>query len=253
MKCNGIAFKFIVATCLAAAGLEARAGWFGFGTDDTPAPPATNTNVSRRYHMLVPDRAMEKELLTLFGQKRGIAETILVMRSLTAEKTQEIARFDKELLEKFGMKADLNYSFDPKAMTISEVTFKAPPANGEAAPAGEPQINKKLHRQVKDADEAKALAIAMTAKKLTLDELRVFAMVIKEKQLEIERVNNVLAQKFSMSRDRDYQYDANTMRLYEIVPLPRKSIAPAPETKPAVKPAASPAKPKTTTAPAKSP
>lgn len=249
----GTVLRWAVAIGLAAtAGFDAKASWFGFGKDDAPAPTA-NTNVSRRYHMLIPDRSMEKELLTLFGQKRGIAETIVVMRSLTEEKKQEMSRFDKELLEKFGMKSDMNYAFDPKAMTVYEVTFKAPPANGDAAPSGEQQTTRKVHRQVKDVEEAKALTMAMTAKRLTLDELRVFGMVIREKQLELDRVNTVLSQKFSMSRDRDYQYEPNTMRLYEIVPLPKRSIAPAPESKPAV-PATTPAKPKTTqTPPAKTP
>lgn len=243
---NGTVLRWSVVICLAAAaGFDAKASWFGFGKDDAPAP-AANTNVSRRYHMLIPDRSMEKELLTLFGQKRGIAETIVVMRSLTEEKKQEMSRFDKELLEKYGMKADMNYAFEPKAMTVYEVTFKATPADGDAAPSAEQPSTRKVHRQVKDADEAKALAMAMTGKRLTLDELRVFGMVIREKQLELDRVNSVLAQKFSMSRDRDYQYEPNTMRLYEIVPLPKRSITPAPETKPAVS-APSPAKPRTTT------
>jgi hypothetical protein len=47
--------------------------------------------------------------------------------------------------------------------------------------------------------------------------LGVFARVLREKQMELGRVEKGLKDKFSMSRDRHYWYDAATMRLYELV------------------------------------
>ena len=239
--------RLALCVSIAVAAFQVEAGLFNWGSDDKDASAnaASPTNATRRYHMRIPDQATEKELLTLFAQKRATSETFLVMRNLTQEKSSELARFEKDLQDKYGMKTDSNYSFDQDKMTLYEVTFKAPAAPdptpaGEAATATQ-QAEKKVYRQFKDADEAKQLALLMTGKKLTLEELRVFNLVIREKQMEMDRLNTVLSDKFSMSRDRDYQYEPATMRLYEIVPLPKKSIAPPPQQKPTV-PAAAPAK-----------
>ena len=229
-----------------AAAFRAEAGWFGWGSDDKESPAGNvPTNASRRYHMRISDQATEKELLTLFAQKRAVSETLMVMRNLSQEKSTELARFDKELETKYGVKRDGNYSFDQDKLTLYEVIFKQPPA-ADTKPAGDTaaatQPEKKVYRQLKDAEEGRQLALLMTGKRLTIEELRVFNLVAREKQMEMDRLNVVLGDKFSMSRDRDYQYEPGTMRLYEIVPLPRKSTAPAPQTRPVAAPAAQPAR-----------
>lgn len=229
------------------AACRAEAGWFGWGSDDKESPAGNvPTNASRRYHMRISDQATEKELLMLFAQKRAVSETLMVMRNLSQEKATELARFDKELEDKYGVKRDANYSFDQDKLTLYEVIFKQPaaadskPAGDTAAAASQPE--KKVYRQLKDAEEARQLALLMTGKKLTIEELRVFNLVAREKQMEMDRLNVVLGDKFSMSRDRDYQYEPGTMRLYEIVPLPRKSAAPAPQPRSAAAPVAQPAR-----------
>ena len=46
--------------------------------------------------------------------------------------------------------------------------------------------------------------------------MKAFASVIREKQLELESVAGLLSEKFSISKDRNYEYDPATMRLYEV-------------------------------------
>jgi hypothetical protein len=200
---------------------------------DSPA-----TNITKRYHLLVPDKASEKEVLQLFSAKRAVGEESRVLSMLIEEKRREMARFDGELMKTFRVTDKGSYRFDPKTKTLYEQVPKAggtttTNATDSASPGGGLEttmvFEQRVHMQLKDDDQVKHFAGLAAGKRLTTEELQVFSRVFREKQVEMDRLDKTLKEKYSVSRDRSYWYDTKTMRLYEIVTPPRRG---APSAKP---------------------
>lgn len=205
--------------------------------DETAAP--ASTNVTKRYHLLVPDKASEKELLQLFAAKRAIADELRVLGMLQEEKRREIRKFDDALSKNFSVNEKGNYRFDPKTKTLYEQVPKAggmTTTNTAAAANAEGKIEttmvfeQKVHMQLKDDEQVRQFAGLAAGKRLTAEELQVFNRVLREKQVEMDRLDKALKDKYSMSRDRNYWYDTKTMRLYEIVPPPKRGSLQGPAT-----------------------
>ena len=216
-----------------------------FSGDDKKSseePDAATTNVTKRYHLLVPDKASEKELMQLFSAKRGIGEELRVLSMLGEEKRREMAKFDGELTKVFGVTEKGNYRYDPKTKTIYEQVPKAGGAtttttatNATGAASAESSMEttmvfeQRVHMQLKDDAQTKQFAGLAAGKRMTAEELQIFSRVLREKQVEMDRLDKTLKDKYSVSRDRSYWYDTKTMRLYEIVTPPRRG---APAAKP---------------------
>jgi hypothetical protein len=206
--------------------------WPWSDEEKTNEQPDPATNVTRRYHLLVPDKASEKELMQLFSAKRVLGEELRVLGMLTEEKRREMAKFDNELRKTFGVTDKGNYRFDPKTKTIYEQVPKAggtstttnttDAANPEGALETTMVFEQRVHMQLKDDAQVKLFAGMAAGKRLTVEELQVFNRVLKEKQVEMDRLDKTLKDKYSVSRDRNYWYDTKTMRLYEIVTPPRR-------------------------------
>lgn len=213
-----------------------------FSSDDKkPAEEsdAATTNITKRYHLLVPDKASEKELMQLFSAKRGVGDELRVLSMLGEEKRREMARFDGELMKTFGVTDKGNYRFDPKTKTIYEQVPKAggtttttnmtDAASATGALETTMVFEQRVHKQLKDDEQTKQFAGLAAGKRMTAEELQVFNRVLREKQVEMDRLDKTLKEKYSVSRDRSYWYDTKTMRLYEIVTPPRRG---APVAKP---------------------
>lgn len=215
-------FRALLVMAVAAvflAGMTARASWFGRKSKESGA--ATSGEATRRYHLHVPDKATEQELLRLFSWKRTVAAQLLVLQQLANEKQQELASFTKGLEDKFSIGADRNYRFETKTRTIYELVPKAGAATGQVDTA-EP-YDQKVHQELKSEDQVRQYVQLAAGRKLAIEEMRVFQAVLVEKQAELNRVDQALGEKFSISRDRNYEYDSKTMRLYEIVAPEKKS------------------------------
>jgi hypothetical protein len=204
-----------------------------WGDDKKPegAPDAPSTNLTKRYHLLVPDKAAEKELLQMFAAKRAITDELRVLSMLSEEKRREMAKFDGELMKTFGVNEKGSYRFDPKTRTIYEqvpkaggttTTNTADSANAEGGLETTMVFEQKVHKELKDDAMVKQFASLAAGKRITAEELQVFNRVLREKQVEMDRLDKTLKDKYSVSRDRDYWYDTKTMRLYEIVTPPRR-------------------------------
>lgn len=186
--------------------------WFG-----KKGGEAAETNVVRRYHLLITSKADEKDLVQMMTAKRLVTEEMRVLLALTEEKKQELVRFDQELKEKFAIVPERTYHYDPRSKTIFDQTLKPGVTNVTAGVDPETVFDRKLHKVLKGDEEIRLFASLAMGKRMTQEELGVFARVLREKQMELGRVEKGLKDKFSMSRDRNYWYDAATMRLYELV------------------------------------
>jgi hypothetical protein len=205
------------------------AGWFG--GDKTESKPAT-TAQARRYVLKVPNKASERDLVQLIGFKQNLIEEMIVMARLTEEKQTQLQEFQKALLGAFEMNPVTNYQYDPKTKTIYELSPSAsgaatsPPPRGATTlpPAG---FTRRLHLQLTTDQQIQQFLRMTAGKKLVQDEMKVFASVIREKQVQLESVGNLLSQKFAISKDRNYEYDPTTMRLYDLGAPATHAKAPA--------------------------
>lgn len=203
----------------------------------TESPDSPSTNITRRYHLLVPDKASEKEVLQLFAAKRAIGEELRVLSMLNEEKRREMARFDGELTTLYGVTDKGSYRFDPKTKTLYEQVPKGGGTTTNATASANPEgvlettmvFEQRVHLQLKDDAQVKQFAGLAAGKRLTAEELQVFSRVSREKQVEMDQLDKTLKDKYSVSRDRSYWYDTKTMRLYEILTPPRRG---APSAKP---------------------
>jgi hypothetical protein len=207
-----IVLSLVIAICVAPLSLHAGLfGWMG-KKDSGETPGALSTNTVKRLHLTVADKAAEKELLQLTGVKRVLSQELQALRIMTGEKRRDLMSFDSEFEKSFGIRRDRNYRYDAKTMTIYEEE-KALSATNTPPVAGEPKLLKKLDSE---ADSRKFASLA-AGKQIVQDDLVVLMRLGREKDAAMARVESALKEKFSMSRDRNYWYDAKTMRLYEFV------------------------------------
>lgn len=202
--------------------------WPFFGGDKKEAEEGPATNATKRYHLLIPDKAAEKELLQLFNAKRVVAAQLQALTLLIEEKRQETKRFDGQLAKAFSVSETGNYRYDPKTRTIYEQVPKdggvsATNAAGSAAGMETTVVfEQRVHMQLKDDEQVRQFAGLAAGKRVTQEEIQVFNRVSREKQVEMDQLDKLLKDKFSVSRDRNYWYDVKTMRLYEIVDAPKR-------------------------------
>lgn len=190
---------------------------------------------TRRYHLHIPDARTEKELFELFQWKNTVTTQVRVMGELIGEKAKELAVFNKGLQDGFAVKPDRNYRYDAQARTLFEIVSQRAGAGGEAAAGAGAKsgVEQRRHMVLTNDVQVRAFAQLTASKQIAEEEIRVFELVLREKQAELANVDKLLAEKFSISRDRSYQYDTKTMRLYEIIAAPQRA-EPPPQIAPSV-------------------
>jgi hypothetical protein len=197
VKKNRVRVLVLCAVMIALLAGSGRAGWFGWGDDGS----------TKRLHRELSDKAAGQELSQLLGMKQILTKERQVLLVLTEEKKQELVDVDAEITRSFGLRPDRNYRYDEKARTIFEEAGK------------ERHVVKKLG----SLSESIKFASLAGAKQRVQDDLMVLTRMAKEKEQAVSRINGVLQTKFAMSRDRNYWYDAKTMKIYEVIPpAPRK-------------------------------
>lgn len=197
----------------------ALAGWFDWGNKAEPKPGEASE--IRRYVLKIPSKAAEQELVRLTGLQQSILEEMRVLLRLTEEKKAQLRQFQKGLLGAFSMDPATNYQYDPKTRTIYELIPSASAAATNRAPSGASTVppagfDRRLHLQLTTEQQIEQFLRLTASKKLVQDEMKVFASVIREKQLDLDGVSGLLSDKFSISKDKNYEYESATMRLYEV-------------------------------------
>lgn len=165
----------------------------------------------RRLHYRFKDKAAELAFLKMVGKKQDILEELRVVGRLQTEKNAELARFAQALQEQFAVKADVDYQYDADSMSISEIV---------KTKSGEPPRSR-LHMKLKDKATEQAFVRLAATKRVTFEELAVFQLILREKQIESDEVDRLLAELYSITKDRSYQYDAASLTLFEMIKLPQ--------------------------------
>ena len=191
-----------------------------------PAAPAADAvqsaaaGIARRVHLKFASQSKEQEFLRLVNGRKAVADDLAAVGRLSREKQIEHTRFTQQLLSEFQIKAGSRYEYDAASMTVYETLQPAATNAAARAESARPAPEKRLHMRLADKEQAARFVRLTASRQLTADQLRAFVLVSREKELELDRYRKLLLEKFSMSRDRDYQYDAKTRTLYEILTLP---------------------------------
>ena len=173
----------------------------------------------RRPHYRVDGPEMETTLLQLAESRELRRGEIVVLSRLLVEKQNELRRMDRRLQEVFGVDPSVTYQYDADSRCIYRLDTKE--GAEELARAGgvdpEDLITRTIHRELATPDAANAFTRLVSAKKITNNEIRVLQLLLREKNMELKKVETTLAARFSIAPDKHYEYDASAQTLFEIV------------------------------------
>ena len=188
--------------------------------DDRPAaaaPPA----LYRRPHVSIQDSETERILVQLAQTRSLREEEIKVLTRLSEEKTNELGRMNERLQQRFGIRPEENYQFDQASRTLFKLTVKegidAETAVAQGAAADE-VFDKTSHMTLRDEAAETDFVRLVSAKKITASELQVLGLLLKEKRIELSKVHASLEERFAISPEKHYEYDAEAHTLFETVP-----------------------------------
>ena len=191
-----------------------RRRWWQFRRKK-PAKPAQKQAVEKardlRYHLRIPDKAFEKELLDLFARRRKNIEQLALLRDMLADKNRALSEINAKQLAQFDMKPDVLYEYDPTNRSIYVVGSMA---------ARRVDAARKLHLQLVMGEQVNRFVVLNTGKHLVLEQIRSLGLLIAEKQAEGQRVSEALEARFAIRSDRNYVYELDTMRLSELHSAP---------------------------------
>jgi hypothetical protein len=167
--------------------------------------------VHRRAHLRFKDAATVDAFLKIVAKKQSVLEDVRVIGKLFQEKNAQQQQFTASLQEQFAVKPDKNYQYDADTLTLHEVV--KPATANEAAKT-------QLHMKLKDAAMAQSFIRLATAKRLSAEQMANLQLMYREKQIEVAEYDRQLAESYAIVKDRNYQYDAASGVLYEMIKFP---------------------------------
>ncbi|MEI6808890.1 MAG: hypothetical protein WCN95_09205 [bacterium] len=180
---------------------------------------ARSTNFTSRVHAKIA-KDVEPEFLRLIKGRKNTTEDVHIIKRIFREKQLMLEMIEKDLAANYKVRKDRNYSYDVNTMTIYDIALQASGTNAVARAGAATNDNKQVHMVLDSKDKADKFIQMTGARQIATTTIRVLAMLEKEKENELARENSVLMDKFSMSRDRSYEYDPKTGTLYELIPVP---------------------------------
>ncbi len=231
-----LAFMFVVSV--------AQAGWFDFDKKEDkkkPAAPAMQQNSAiKRYHLTVPDKKTERELMGLIQGRRVLTEDIRVLRRMVQDRKARFAALQKQLKDKYGILPEERYEYDPDNKALLKIIVPkadkkpADPAKADKAELKEVDVDNAVEpKEAKQAElkkepfrkfteeEAKNFIEIQTAKSRRGQEIMVFQRTMMEEEVQLKKTSELMSKRFAMKEGKYYDYDAKEMKLYELTPQRR--------------------------------
>lgn len=192
------------------------------GSIDFGGNVVTNKNgqFTLRPHLRFPDEKSELEFRSYMSARMRSSEDLIVLRRIQEEKIQEIARFEEQLREDFGIDAKANYEYDADKGAIMLLTRVT---NDVATATNKVTVQRTLHRNLADKAQKERFIRLVASKQLSTEQIQSLELLRNEKTMEVQIVQENINRRFSTSNDRDYRYDRATRTLYELVPVPTGS------------------------------
>ena len=183
------------------------------------AQPDSQQQAVRRAHYKVDGPETETTLMQLAESRQLRRGEIVVLSRLLVEKRNELGRMDRRLQDVFAVDPSVTYQYDADSRTIYRLDTKEDAEELAQSEEVNPEdlITRTLHRELATAEAANAFTRLVSAKKITNSEIRVLQLLLREKNMELKKVETTLAARFSIAPDKHYEYDASAQTLYEVV------------------------------------
>lgn len=109
----------------------------------------------------------------------------------------------------------------PPAKSGQPGTGGGVPSSTTAAPSSMPATGdtQRVHIRFASREKADQFLQLLTRKEIAVEDLRVCSRLLEEKNTELQGLNKALADSFFMKPDANYQYDAQAMVIYELIPV----------------------------------
>ena len=193
--------------------------------------------VTKKFHMLIPDKKTEQELLRLFTLKRMLDEDIRVLRRLLNDRKAKLDKYQENMRKEFLIVPEAQYEYDDRDRTIyridvesngkgqTNVTSRTGLAGTEDKRDSSVELKKKrvFHKKLTE-DEEKRFGELVVGRRQLLEQVRALESLLVEQERSLENTTKVLTKTYSLKEGCYYDYDAKTMTLYEIIP-PTNSIS----------------------------
>ena len=180
---------------------------------------ARNTNFTSRVHAKI-TKDVEPEFLSLTKSRKNTTEEARIIKRLIHEKQLLLEMVEKDLATAYKVRKDRNYGYDINTRTVYEINLQSSGTNAVARTGTAANENKQVHMVLDSKEKSDKFVQTTNARQMATMTIRVLAMLEKEKENDLARENRALMDKFSMSRDRSYEYDPKTGTLYELIPVP---------------------------------
>lgn len=179
------------------------------GKEASPSPPAGGIRLARKYHLQIPNERTEQELLNLLESKKLLRADIEALERMEKARALKAQRVQGNLRSTFGIEADDNYGFDPDDGTLYRL------------PSNTNEVDRVPVWRSENEQDARALLERLEHRKRLILQLRLLRQLLGEQQQQLENVEQLLNDKFSIESGRLYNYDDDEMILYEMVPPPK--------------------------------
>jgi len=154
------------------------------------------------------------EFSDLVQAKNMRREEWIICGRLFLEKKGELKKFMDEMSKEFGMAPDKSYTFE----TASQSLFLL--STNKMDKAGNPE--RSLVRKLKSEGEVKYISRLMVARRLTEQQIFVFAQIREEKSKEFTLIDAKLRQTFKLDPKASYRLDEKTAQLVCVSQKPVK-------------------------------
>jgi hypothetical protein len=128
---------------------------------------------------------------------------------------------------------DKNYQYSKDTRTLFEIVV-APvavvaetgidtnrlPATSSRSGAG--QLQKRPHLRIKTEETSRQFMEVASRRGQLRKELGLLQDSLVQNEAEFAEYNDALLERFTVSADRDYEYDSSSKILYELVPIPKE-------------------------------
>lgn len=190
--------------------------------------PGASARAVRRTHLQFSSDQAAQEFESLASRRQSGDETQRVLTQLLSDKQRELLVLDGRLKGTFAVEPDKKYQYDTESKTLYELVAhqgSTPGPDEDSTPVA--GLERRVSRQFDEETTAHEFLRLLAAKQVINQELEALRLLLREKQLEQERTQLALNNRYSMVPERDYQFDRESRTLYELVPVPPSPAAQA--------------------------
>ena len=171
--------------------------------------PEASTGQVHRLRLTIKDKSSEARLVQWLGQKALIEEDMRAAEQLRAAKRHELAAYDAEWRDRFGLGPEARYEYDAKTRTVYEVA-----SGTETGATG--RVERRIACKLETDEQLKTFARLIAVRLAAREQLEAFDAVLARKRTELNRAEDALQREFSLQPGREYGYDLRTMSVYDV-------------------------------------